>query len=356
MLKTPYLLLIAAFLGSFVLKAEEAQANDSTGEAADTKSIVAAKEVSDSKSMETAATAEEPVAPESMTEVPDLEIIEMVGFVIAQGGGIAVLNLSDAEIAIIADALVEGLNGAKDFENISQESIQKSFVQAQARAEAIESGLEEIPSISESSLQTIGFVIAMQSRLTELGFGPKEIPLIQKGFIQGATLSEPTPEMEAKFPAFQEFMQKRVEAAKTRMAAEVEKIAAERIVAGKAFFEKLSADQAVQKSESGLYYKIIKPGSEPKPSIEDSVLVHYKGTLIDGTQFDSSYDRGSPAEFPLNGVVEGFGEGLTKIGVGGEIILYIPSELGYGNSPRPGGVIKPGDALIFKCELIDINP
>ncbi|MDH5242194.1 MAG: FKBP-type peptidyl-prolyl cis-trans isomerase, partial [Gammaproteobacteria bacterium] len=81
----------------------------------------------------------------------------------------------------------------------------------------------------------------------------------------------------------------------------------------------------------------------------------YKGTLIDGTQFDSSYDRGAPATFRLNQVVKGFGEGLTKIGAGGKIILYIPSDLGYGNSPRPGGVIKPGDSLIFECELLEVD-
>ena len=111
----------------------------------------------------------------------------------------------------------------------------------------------------------------------------------------------------------------------------------------------------MQSTESGLHYKVLEPGSDAKPTMEDAVLVHYKGTLIDGTQFDSSYDRGAPAEFPLNGVVQGFGEGLTKIGAGGKIILYIPSELGYGNNPRPGGAIKPGDTLIFECELVEIR-
>jgi len=105
-----------------------------------------------------------------------------------------------------------------------------------------------------------------------------------------------------------------------------------------------------------LYYKVLDPGTGPAPSLTDSVLVHYKGTLIDGTQFDSSYDRGAPATFGLNQVVAGFGEGLTKIGVGGKIILYMPSELGYGNSPRPGGAIKPGDSLIFECELLEVDP
>jgi FKBP-type peptidyl-prolyl cis-trans isomerase len=138
--------------------------------------------------------------------------------------------------------------------------------------------------------------------------------------------------------------------------AEAEAVAAESIAAGKAFFAKLAEDADVEISESGLHYKVLDPGTGARPSLTDSVLVHYRGTLIDGTQFDSSYDRGAPATFRLNQVVAGFGEGLTKIGVGGKIILYMPSELGYGNSPRPGGAIKPGDSLIFECELIEVDP
>ena len=157
-------------------------------------------------------------------------------------------------------------------------------------------------------------------------------------------------------PAFQAFIQKRVAAAQAAAEAAGAAAAAENKAAGAAFFAELAADTEVQKSESGLHYKVIEPGSDVKPVMTDSVLVHYKGTLIDGTQFDSSYDRGQPATFPLNGVVKGFGEGLTKVGAGGKIILYIPSELGYGNTPRPGGAIKPGDTLIFECELVEINP
>ena len=114
----------------------------------------------------------------------------------------------------------------------------------------------------------------------------------------------------------------------------------------------------MESTESGLHYKVLNAGdAEQMPTMDDTVLVHYKGTRIDGTQFDSSYDRGEPATFPLRGVVPGFGEGLTKVGVGGKIMLYIPSELGYGGeSPRPGGAIEPGDTLVFECELIEINP
>ncbi|MEC7609190.1 MAG: FKBP-type peptidyl-prolyl cis-trans isomerase, partial [Verrucomicrobiota bacterium] len=132
--------------------------------------------------------------------------------------------------------------------------------------------------------------------------------------------------------------------------------AQENIAAGKVFISNMQGDEDLQSTDSGLYYKIVEPGEGDRPSLTDSVLVHYKGTRIDGTTFDSSYERGEPATFPLNGVVAGFGEGLTKIAAGGKIILYIPSDLGYGNTPRPGGEIQPGDTLVFECELIEINP
>jgi FKBP-type peptidyl-prolyl cis-trans isomerase len=90
--------------------------------------------------------------------------------------------------------------------------------------------------------------------------------------------------------------------------------------------------------------------------MSDTVRVHYKGTRIDGTVFDSSYKRSQPADFSLQGVVPGFAEGLTKVGEGGKIILFIPSDLAYGNNPRSNGIIQPGDTLIFECELIKINP
>ena len=89
--------------------------------------------------------------------------------------------------------------------------------------------------------------------------------------------------------------------------------------------------------------------------MDDSVLLHYHGTLIDGVVFDSSVDRGKPASFSMKGVIKGFSGGLTKTEVGGKIRIYIPSELGYGDNPRPGGKIKPGDTLIFDCELLAIN-
>ena len=110
--------------------------------------------------------------------------------------------------------------------------------------------------------------------------------------------------------------------------------------------------EGVKVTESGLQYKVITLGTGSKPLESDKVRVHYKGTLIDGTKFDSSYDRGTPAEFPLNGVIKGWTEGLQLMPVGSKYEFYIPSELAYGNSAPQ--TIGPNQTLIFEVELLDI--
>ena len=305
-------------------------------------------------------------APVAAVEVSEAELIEMLGYLTAQSGGVATLKLDAAGIAAMAGGLQKGLAGEVNVQDFPQEAMQAAFGQAQARAEAVQAEAGELPAITPDALDKIGMVMVLQSGLAQLGFGADDAELIAKGFAAGALATAMDPAMEAKMPAFQAFIQPRAEAAQAaaqaaqaaaQAAAEQAgaALAVENIAAGEAFIAGLSADAAVQSSESGLHYKVLEPGSEVKPTMTDKVLVHYKGTLIDGTQFDSSYDRGEPAEFPLNGVVKGFGEGLTKIGAGGKIVLYIPSELGYGNTPRPGGAIKPGDTLIFECELVEIR-
>ena len=284
------------------------------------------------------------------------EMTEMVGYLAAQRGNFAALELDQEAIAAVADGVQKGLSGTMKMEDQDQAAIQAAFGQAQARVEALQAGAEEIPAIDTEALRAIGLVMVTQTGLEQLGFGADDAATIAKGFIAGASATEIDPAIEAKMPAFEAFVNDRMAAAQAVAEAEAEAVAAESIAAGKAFFATLAEDADVEISESGLHYKVLDPGTGAKPSLTDSVLVHYKGTLIDGTQFDSSYDRGAPATFRLNQVVKGFGEGLTKIGAGGKIILYMPSDLGYGDSPRPGGVIKPGDSLIFECELLEVNP
>ena len=283
------------------------------------------------------------------------EMLEMVGYLAAQSGGFATLELDQEAIATIADGVQKGLSGTMNIEDQDQAALQDAFGQAQARAEALQAGAEDIPEIDSEALRAMGLVTVAQTGLKQLGFGPDTADSIARGFLAGASSTEVDPAIQAKMPAFEAFMKDRLDAAQAIAEAEAEAVAGDSIAAGKAFFAELAEDPDVEISESGLHYKVLDPGTGDKPSMTDSVLVHYKGTLIDGTQFDSSYDRGAPATFRLDQVVKGFGEGLTKIGVGGKIILYMPSELGYGNSPRPGGAIKPGDSLIFECELLEID-
>jgi FKBP-type peptidyl-prolyl cis-trans isomerase len=213
------------------------------------------------------------------------------------------------------------------------------------------------PEVSETEMiEVLGYVTVFQAGMKELGLTVDDAEALSAGIARGLSDAEPDPAVLAKMPAFQEFVQGRLAAAQAKVELENAAAAEGKIAESAALFEALKSEEGVESTESGLYYKVIESGSDAKPSMDDSVLVHYKGTLIDGTQFDSSYDRGQPATFPLNGVVKGFGEGLTKVGAGGKITLYIPSELGYGNNPRPGGVIKAGDTLIFECELIEVNP
>ena len=113
------------------------------------------------------------------------------------------------------------------------------------------------------------------------------------------------------------------------------------------------AKVGVKETKSGLQYKIIKPGDGTKPSATDKVTVHYRGTFIDGTEFDSSYKRNQPATFGLNQVIQGWSEGLQLIAPGGKIELVIPPEIAYGTRGRPS--IPPNTTLLFEIELIKVN-
>ncbi len=123
---------------------------------------------------------------------------------------------------------------------------------------------------------------------------------------------------------------------------------------GKAFLAENKTKEGVITTESGLQYKVLTAGDGAKPKATDKVEVHYRGTLVDGTEFDSSYKRGKTIEFPLNGVIKGWTEGVQLMSVGSKYQLYIPSELAYG--PRGAGAsIPPNSTLIFDIELVSIK-
>jgi FKBP-type peptidyl-prolyl cis-trans isomerase len=122
---------------------------------------------------------------------------------------------------------------------------------------------------------------------------------------------------------------------------------------GAAFLEDNATKDGITVTESGLQYEIMRPGDGVSPGPGDRVSVHYKGTLLDGTQFDSSYDKGAPAEFGVSGVIEGFSEGLQLMTVGSHYRFFIPSQIGYGPTGN-GRAIGPNATLVFEVELLEI--
>lgn len=124
---------------------------------------------------------------------------------------------------------------------------------------------------------------------------------------------------------------------------------------GAKFLAENKKQEGVVETPSGLQYKVVKMGDGPKPTANDKVKVHYHGTLLDGTVFDSSVERGEPITFPLNGVIRGWTEGVQLMPTGSKFIFYIPSDLAYGDRGA-GQLIKGGATLIFEVELLEINP
>jgi FKBP-type peptidyl-prolyl cis-trans isomerase len=134
--------------------------------------------------------------------------------------------------------------------------------------------------------------------------------------------------------------------------AKMKKEADENAVKGKKFLDENKAKPGVKVTASGLQYKVVKEGTGPQPKASDKVKVHYKGTLLDGTEFDSSYKRNQPAEFPLQGVIKGWTEGIPLMKTGSTYTFYIPAELAYGPQGRPG--IPGNSVLTFDVELLEI--
>jgi FKBP-type peptidyl-prolyl cis-trans isomerase FklB len=129
---------------------------------------------------------------------------------------------------------------------------------------------------------------------------------------------------------------------------------ADNLAQGAAFLKANGAKAGVVSLPSGLQYEILTPGSGPTPKPDDVVVVNYRGTLLDGTEFDSSYKRGAPSSFPVGGLIKGWTEGLLRMPVGSKWRLYIPAALAYGDKGS-GAEIGPNAVLIFDVELIAIQ-
>lgn len=196
----------------------------------------------------------------------------------------------------------------------------------------------EVDSVSRSIGQSLGMMVVQSD------FGKLNENLIINEFkkvLAGAEISQE--EAMQNNNSIQNYMIKRQQILGEANAA-----------AGKEFLTDNKTKEGVVELPDGLQYRILKEGNQVHPTVEDTVEVHYRGMLIDGTEFDSSYKRNEMAKFPLNRVIQGWKEGIQLIGEGGKIKLFIPSELGYGpNGPK---AIGPNATLIFDIELNKIYP
>ena len=141
---------------------------------------------------------------------------------------------------------------------------------------------------------------------------------------------------------------------RAKLVQEQQQLAAKNLEAGKQFLAENAKKEGVVTTASGLQYKVISSGDGKMPKAEDTVTTHYRGTLIDGREFDSSYSRGQPASFPVKGVIKGWTEALQLMKVGDKWELYIPSELAYGEAQR-SELIQPNSTLVFELELLGIK-
>lgn len=210
---------------------------------------------------------------------------------------------------------------------------------------ALSMGCERKPKLDNDKAKlsyAVGANIAQNIKAQKIELDPK---VVGYAVTQGLKGEKPDVSQEDQQKAIQTLQKE----AQEKSSADAEKnkgIAAD-------FLAKNKEKKGVKTTSSGLQYEVLKEGKGKKPTEKDKVTVHYTGTLITGQKFDSSHDRGQPAEFPLNGIIKGWQEALKLMPEGSVYRLYIPPELAYGPQPQPG--IPPNSVLVFEVELLKVN-
>jgi len=192
----------------------------------------------------------------------------------------------------------------------------------------------------QKTIYAVGLSLAQQ--LSQLGLSRAELELVKRALTDSAA-GKPAVELSTWGPKINAFAQARA----------IRAAAAEKLKA-KAFLDKAAIEPGATRAPSGLVYRELVAGTGPSPQATDKVRVNYRGTLTNGTEFDSSYKRNMPLEIGLNQVIPCWTEGVQRMKVGGKSRLVCPSEIAYGDSGRPS--IPPGATLVFEIELLAINP
>jgi FKBP-type peptidyl-prolyl cis-trans isomerase FkpA len=190
----------------------------------------------------------------------------------------------------------------------------------------------------EKTIYALGLSVARS--LAQFDLTPAETELVRRALADAAA-GKPAVDLNTWGPKIQPLAQARAA-----------KVSEREKTASAAYLAKAAAESGAVKTDSGLIYRETKAGAGESPKATDTVKVHYRGTLVNGTEFDSSYSRNQPAQFPLNGVIKCWTEGVQKMKVGGKAVLVCPSDLAYGDQGRPS--IPGGAALIFEIELLEI--
>lgn len=203
-----------------------------------------------------------------------------------------------------------------------------------------------LDTLSQRVSYSVGYDVAKNFKENEFNL---DMAIVLAGLKDAQKGEEARLNQEQIAATMAEFQQYMVEQQQKKSAAQFQVTAVE----GDAFLAANKVKEGVVTLESGLQYKVITEGTGRKPFAEDVVQVHYSGTLIDGTSFDSSYDRGQPAEFPVSRVIAGWTEALQLMAEGSKWQLVIPSNLAYGEQAM-GGVIAPNSVLVFDVELLKV--
>lgn len=212
-----------------------------------------------------------------------------------------------------------------------------------------QSQLKEVRSL-ETELDSVSYAVGLtMSGQLKQGFDEVNVAVLNQAIRNGLDSTNLLIEKKDIQNILKTYFQKKQEAKKKEDLAKAEVYKTE----GVAFLEANKAKDGVKTTESGLQYIVLEQGKGKKPTTESRVKVHYHGTTLDGTVFDSSVDKGKPAEFGVTQVIKGWTEGLQLMNVGSKYKFFIPQELAYGANPRPG-VIKPFMTLVFEVELLEI--
>ena len=211
----------------------------------------------------------------------------------------------------------------------------------------------------KTEIDSVSYAIGMDvARNVKSSFSEVNSELFMEGFIHTLDSTEVLIDKANVQGIISVYFQKKQEADLKKQQDEALKKAEETYADNKAagikFLEENKSKEGVKVTPSGLQYIVLKEGNGPKPTTNNKVKVHYHGTLIDGTVFESSVENGAPAEFFVTQVVQGWIEGLQLMPVGSKYKFFVPQELAYGAFPRQGGGIKPFDTLIFEIELLEI--